>query len=463
MTTQKVPAKVLLCGDPTVGKTATARVLWLGVQSFPNLYRNTIGVDFFKVNNDETENSQIKSLELWDLAGNQLKSDNGILRTYLKETDLIAFEVDATQQVPANTIKKKIQLILGGLDQKHPKPVLHLVVNKIDEMPPDETFYNTLVNDLNTDSSITTKIHGQIKISYCSAKTNDGIPALKAKLFALAQARKEDLNAKESTEEPISVSSTKSTQSAIFGIIGALAEILWDSLKPRLKKYFFSSNVVRDGFLMALLGLIGMVLVGALSGPFGLLVFSGVAALIGSIMAIVPGTLMALGRFRWDLNPLTYDLRPWMEYHFFPGTVIGAALFLTTLALIITAVFFPAALAGGPLFLAIQFISSGFAGMGLTLSAPVSTFLAVALMGMTAMILWDVACRIGNAILERKGESTSVKTSEDVEGNRFAQGIPFFAEPKAEFGTLQWFKALFTTNKSNDFVATVVPVYEKNN
>lgn len=201
--------------------------------------------------------------------------------------------------------------------------------------------------------------------------------------------------------------------------------------------YFLSSNTIRNEFAVGLLGVIGMVCTSALTGPFGLFVFFGVVALMGAMLTVVSGAWAYrkyIAHLEDPLANLYSKLVGWMHNHK-PGTLVGIALFLTTVALIITAVAFPASLVGGPLALAIQFIGSGFAGMGLTLSAPVTAFLAVALLGITAMTLWDIACRIGNLIHpllpQQKLGEMHIYTREDGE-----EGYSPIMDPKSKSSQL---------------------------
>lgn len=173
------------------------------------------------------------------------------------------------------------------------------------------------------------------------------------------------------------------------------------ALQKRAKHHFTTSHAVRNGFLIGLLGVIGMVLAGALSGPLALLVLFGVVALTGAMVTAVAGILAFWDGFKdyrhkWSSrNPIKYLIHEfivWMKHHKWQMW-IGFALFLATTALIITALVAP-----GPLLVAIGFIGSGFAAMGLTLSTPAAAILTFALIGITAMALLDVAGRIWEAI-----------------------------------------------------------------
>jgi small GTP-binding protein len=83
-------AKVIVVGDPAVGKTSLSSVLSNNV--FPIEYNMTIGVDFFVIR-EKTENKKWK-LHLWDTAGQE--SFKSITKSYYRECAICLLVFDLT-------------------------------------------------------------------------------------------------------------------------------------------------------------------------------------------------------------------------------------------------------------------------------------------------------------------------------------------------------------------------------
>lgn len=382
--------KVVLLGDQEVGKTAIFNKLENPdfVASSDN-YQSTIGVGFASIHREiEKNNEKIPvKFQVWDTAGQERLAPIG--DAYIRGSHIACIVIDArnTKDEKLQSIKKYIQKLEKNCTEFTPK--IHLIVNRIDkEGVKAADALKEEINALIKDHSL--NISG---VSYCSAKTGKGFDTLEAALVKLA-------------EQCLNLGNNVPSQDNIPPVVIKSPAFSWQILGPAilgLKKHFRTSHAVRNGFLIGLLAVIGIVLTSALSGPFALLIFFGVAALTGAMVAAVSGAL-AFIEVDTKFVPVKDSAASYLADRFFAWmkkhqlqTWIGIGLFLATTALIVTALIAP-----GPLLVAIGFVGSSFAAMGLTLSTPAVAILTFALMGITAMALLDAGFRIWEAISSDK-------------------------------------------------------------
>lgn len=119
--------KLIIVGDPSVGKTSLLRRIV--ENKFSPIYRSTLGVDFLFKELD-VENSKVK-LQIWDTAGQE--KFRSMISTYYKHTNgiMIVFDLSNLSSF-TNILEKWLSHIKAYTKDDTPK--LLLLGNKLDLM-----------------------------------------------------------------------------------------------------------------------------------------------------------------------------------------------------------------------------------------------------------------------------------------------------------------------------------------
>jgi GTPase SAR1 family protein len=368
---------ITLVGPSQSGKDAIARALE-GLDFSP-AYSETIGISFIPLLGHNKNKVQV-----WITSG--AERYRFITPSYLKDKDRVYLVLDAHDLLEANVERLehlKNHWVKWVIENTPARTPIGLIINKLDLIEKNRTTLDLLEAKvdslLNEDND---KARFLREILYCSAKTpNDPVIAqLKTNLLAMTNNRETE---KKAVEKDVLPQGTSEQSPDTF------------------HKFFFQPNTARNFFLFGMLGVIGIILLGALGGPLapalylGLLSTFEVITAVSMLVSLVLGLTLSVTQER----PLSTELLEWATNH--PLNIaVGILLFLATVALIVLAVFFPTILANVPLlFAAINFVSSGIAGAGFAgITATLMTTLSASLIGIVAITAWDVLCRIGNAL-----------------------------------------------------------------
>ncbi|XP_043932766.1 ras-related protein Rab-7L1 isoform X2 [Protopterus annectens] len=127
MDIQEYTIKVLIIGDPTVGKTSVVQRYTRNF--FSHRYKTTIGVDFDLKVLQWSETEMLK-LHLWDIAGQEFHTK--LTRVYYKSASACVILFDVTkQQTFKNSLLWKQDLDENvTLSDGHPVPCI-LFANKV--------------------------------------------------------------------------------------------------------------------------------------------------------------------------------------------------------------------------------------------------------------------------------------------------------------------------------------------
>lgn len=162
----EIVAKVVITGDPSVGKTSL-RKRYLG-KGFASSYLPTLGADF-AVQKIEYDEQTTLAANIWDLAGQ--KSFKNITKHYLKNTDgaLIVFDLSRAETYESVTSWLE-QIYKAVLWPFKPVPVM-IVGNKVDleRREVERSEVERLVHQLQ-------ERNAQITYLETSAKTGENVP-----------------------------------------------------------------------------------------------------------------------------------------------------------------------------------------------------------------------------------------------------------------------------------------------
>jgi GTPase SAR1 family protein len=363
---------IALVGPSGTGKDAIVDAL--DNQAFLEAYNPTEAIDFRYF----PKGSQGK-VGIWLASGE--KSFKSMTLGYLKTSTTVYLVLDAQDFLDANN--QKIEALkhnwITWVTKNTPNETpIGLIINKLDLISSiDIATVKNNVNSLLDEDDLKNQFLPEIL--YCSAKTpNDpGIAQLKSSLLP-------------------SITDVKVEKSA------PIQKAPEQSPFNKFLFFFQQPDTLRNLFPLGMLGIIGIILLGALGGPlapglyFGLLLIFNILATVG-----ICASFLAVGLTLSTTHErrLSTELLEWAENHRLDITV-GILLFLATVALIVITVFFPLTLANMPfLSAAINFVSSGIAGVGLAgISTTLMTALSASLIGIFAITLWDVLCRVGNTL-----------------------------------------------------------------
>lgn len=120
--------KILLVGDPFVGKTSLRAQYIHAV--FLSLYRETVGADFLSKQENVRLGNETKEvfLQIWDTAGQE--RFNLIVKTFYRGTDVAVFVYDVTRPETFNSIFRWMKEVLENC--KSSGPAMMVVANKCD-------------------------------------------------------------------------------------------------------------------------------------------------------------------------------------------------------------------------------------------------------------------------------------------------------------------------------------------
>lgn len=133
--------KVLIVGEPGVGKTSTVSRYVHG--RFSNQYKSTIGVDFALKNVQWNKNLRI-DLQMWDLAGQErLGTQIGV---YFREACGAIVVYDASREETKAQVAAWKQLLDDKVTHRNEQVKIPciLLANKMDIINPDLNFHDTL-------------------------------------------------------------------------------------------------------------------------------------------------------------------------------------------------------------------------------------------------------------------------------------------------------------------------------
>jgi Ras-related protein Rab-28 len=118
--------KVVVLGDGAVGKTSVC--MRFAQDTFTQIYKQTVGLDFFINKMDMPPNYQV-ALQLWDIGGQSIASK--MLKTYIAGADAILICYDITNIESFNNAEDWLAMARKAFKGK-PLPYTALVGNKND-------------------------------------------------------------------------------------------------------------------------------------------------------------------------------------------------------------------------------------------------------------------------------------------------------------------------------------------
>ena len=119
--------KILIVGNPSVGKTSVIRSFVYG--TFTAGYKATIGVDFCLKILDLNEGKTVARLQLWDIAGQERFGN--MTRVYYSAAHAAIIVCDNTSENTFYDVEKWRNDILAKMDLETPIPML-MLINKCD-------------------------------------------------------------------------------------------------------------------------------------------------------------------------------------------------------------------------------------------------------------------------------------------------------------------------------------------
>lgn len=168
--------KVLIVGDPGVGKTSITR-RWLG-EDFSETPRITVGADFSY--HEFRFNDKVIKYQFWDLAGQDKSFE--FSSQYVRFAAGIFFVFDMTHPTSLNSYYQWITNINMFLEREVPIVILANKLDAFKEAPVGTPWFQSLIN---------------LKVSHCftSAKENSGLYNAREIMASAIFNREKELNA----------------------------------------------------------------------------------------------------------------------------------------------------------------------------------------------------------------------------------------------------------------------------
>lgn len=186
--TEEFLFKILVVGDPGVGKTSFVHRYTAGIYS--DAYKSTIGVDFASKRVKLT-NSIIVDVHLWDLAGQERLGSQ--VKLYFRQTDAAICLYDITDRKSFDRALEWKNIVCENSTHPYTKeayfPPCILLANKFDLIPQEEITDLSVLNEK-------AKEMGFISGTVVSAKENRGIDEAMIELLTLLieRRRQDELN-----------------------------------------------------------------------------------------------------------------------------------------------------------------------------------------------------------------------------------------------------------------------------